>query len=224
MAGAVSDAPARATWPKLLAAWATVGCTAWFLVSFARREGGTLDAAALYGEYFGARPERVALGAARVDGSGARVLDLELTPDAGEPSRLVLWQATEPGPILGAFGEFQRFEQPEPGDAALDGEGSAAESADGAPGPGGARKGGPQWREIERGDLSFGAWTTAYVRLRMAKPKEPERDQIRVNLSDQKRFALLVAEWAPGVASAVEPLEALLGALALKAQIDASPR
>jgi hypothetical protein len=218
VAGAVSEAPARATWPKLLAAWATIGCVAWFLVSFARREGGAVDAAALYGEFFGARPERIALGAARVDVSGARVLDLELTPNAGEPSRLVLWQATEPGPILAAFGEFRRFEQAQSGDDAPDGEGVEAESADGA------RKGGSPWREIERGDLSFGAWTTAYVRLRLAKPQERERDQIRVNLSDQKRFALLVAEWAPGVASAVEPLEALLASLALTAQVDASPR
>lgn len=221
MAGAVSDAAARATWPKLLAVWATVGCTAWFLVSFARRDGGALDAAALYGEWFRARPGRVALGAARIDGTGARVLDLELSPAAGEPSRLVLWQANDPGPILAAFGEFQRYEQPRPADEGpMDEDGSPS-----ADGPGGPPKGhGPQWREIERGDLSFGAWTSAYVRLRMAKPNEPERDQIRVNLSDKRRFALLVAEWAPGVASAVAPLEALLGELALSAEIDAPAR
>ncbi|TAJ17726.1 MAG: hypothetical protein EPO68_08955 [Planctomycetota bacterium] len=212
-------APSRgATWPRLLGVWGTIACAGWFLVSFARRDGGSLDGEQLYAEWFGARPARVALGAARVDTSGARVLDLELDPAAGaagEPQRLVLWQATEPGPILAAFGDFQRFEQPRPDDAPSDDSKDGAAKKDG---------GAPQWREIERGDLSYGAWTSAYVRLRKAVKDQPDRDQIRVNLSDQRRFALLIAEWAPGAVSALDPLEKLLDELAVKAEVAAPQR
>lgn len=209
----------RATWPRLLAVIATVVCASWFLVSFARREGGTLDSEQLYAAWFGARPARVALGTARIDTNGSRVLDLELDANAAsaaaEPTRLVLLEAEEPGPVLGALGGFQRYEQFVPEEPRGD---DAGEPGKGMP----PQK--PQWREIERGELAYGKWSSGYVRLRMTKRDEADRDQIRVNLSDKRRFAVLVAEWAPGVASAVEPLEKLLGELAVKAEIDPPAR
>jgi hypothetical protein len=215
----MTQAPTRASlqlsgWVPLLGVWLVLGAVAWFFVAFARRSGGDLDAQAFYAEWCSTRPARVALGDARIDSSGVRVLELEVgaggTPVPGEPSRLVLWEAADAGPVLAAWAEFPRYEPP-----------NSAESPDEEPQKLGRPK--IEWREIQRGDISYGRWTSTYVRLRRTEPGLPDLDQVRVNISDRRRYALLIAEWEPGSASTLPPLEKLLTELELKAELDDRP-
>ncbi|MBM3975751.1 MAG: hypothetical protein FJ299_02035 [Planctomycetes bacterium] len=215
----MTEAPAGTSsqtggWARLLGVWLVLGAVAWFLVAFARRSGGELDAHTFFSEWCAARPERVALGDARIDSSGVRVLELEVgasgTPVPGEPSRLVLWEAADAGPVLAAWTGFPNYEAPE-----------SEEPTDPAPKEFGQPK--SKWREVQRGDISYGRWTSTYVRLRRVAPGEPDLDQVRVNITDRRRYALLIAEWEPGVAAMLPALERLLAELELKAELADRP-
>ncbi len=233
MSAAGGSVPAG--WGRVLAVWLVIGGCTWFLVSFARRDGGTADAEALYDAWFGARPAGLSIGDARTTSDGAVVLQMSFvrgvpgasldpgqrrapselpstaTNVAGLPTQLTLVVYPDAQDVLAAFAGFSQFQQKLPEDLAA--EAAKEEQAAGAGAGmqfGSLGASANPWREIERGDLSFGAWTSAYMRLRRVKKGEPDRDQVRLNLSDNRRFAVLLAAWEPGVASALEPLEAFL--------------
>jgi hypothetical protein len=257
----------------VLAVWLVIGGCAWFLVSFARREGGAADAEALYDAWFGARPAGLSVGAARESSDGSVVLQMSFaragitahaeidgptTAEAGVgvgrgagvgaeagvgagaglatapgsaagansprlPTQLTLVVYRDAQDLLAAFTGFNPFEQKLPEDLAAEQAKLAAGEKDDASAGGGQQFsfGGAAnpWREIERGDLSFGAWTSAYLRLRRVQKDEPDRDQVRLNWSDSRRYAVLLVDWEPGVASTLEPLEAFLAEFEPRIQV-----